>query len=178
MSSPESCPCINKTKVIHCNLCVSWGIWLDGFLFQTTISITVTCYPETIFKGSLEFNQRKVIRTLEILSESASVLEFIHTLVLPLSLSLDPQAILLQTCIQTLAYQKWDNPQSKDATSVSWWWCSWGVIAAQEFIHIKIPNIMIRWWEHAQNSLFVNVTQMLKMCIWKDWKRELLFCEF
>lgn len=66
MSSPESCPSINKTKVIHCNLCVSWGIWLDGFLFQTTISISVTCYPETIFKGSLEFNQRKVIRTLEI----------------------------------------------------------------------------------------------------------------
>ncbi len=66
MSSPESCPSINKKKVIHCNLCVSWGIWLDGFLFQTTISITVTCYPETIFKGSLEFNQRKVIRTQEI----------------------------------------------------------------------------------------------------------------
>jgi hypothetical protein len=40
------------------------------------------------------------------LSESASVLEFIHTLVLLLSLSLDPQAILLQTCIQTLAYEK------------------------------------------------------------------------
>jgi hypothetical protein len=53
------------------------------------------------------------------LSESASVLEFIHTLVLSLSLSLDPQAILLQTCIQTLAYQKQHNPQSKDATNVS-----------------------------------------------------------
>jgi hypothetical protein len=43
---------------------------------------------------------------LWILSESASVLEFIYTLVLLLSLSLDPQAILLQTCIQTLAHQK------------------------------------------------------------------------
>jgi hypothetical protein len=29
-----------------------------------------------------------------------------------------------------------------------------------------------------QLGLFINVTQMLKMCTWKDWKRQLLFCEF